>query len=72
MPHHTPEDVILPSRIKLICSKIGLNYENQYDPYQPIIRNIPIGLYFSLIKRIPILQKVLPSSSDLIFTKLKK
>ena len=69
MPHSTPEDVIVPSRIRSICSGIDLKYRNIYDPNQSILRSIPIGIYFKLLGKMPFLQKVLPSSSDLIFTK---
>lgn len=69
IPHHTPEDVIIPSQIESICSRIGLNYTNQYDPNQVIIRNLGIGFYFSFLRKFPFLQNILPSSSDLIFHK---
>jgi len=69
IPHSTPEDVLIPSKIKSMCSKIGLKYENHYDPNQMIIRNIPIAIYFSFLRILPFLQKLLPSSSDLIFYK---
>jgi ubiquinone/menaquinone biosynthesis C-methylase UbiE len=67
--HTTPEDVLIPSKIKSICSKIKIQYINQYDPNQIIIRNMPIKIYFSLLKRAPFLQRFLPSSSDLLFSK---
>ncbi len=67
--HSTPEDVLVPSEIKSIAKKINLKYTNHYDPVQTIIRNIPIGLYFQFLKTFKFLQQLLPSSSDLIFTK---
>ena len=67
MPHSTPEDVLVPSRIKKMCGSMGLRYENHYDPTVIIDRNKRTTQYFNLLDSIPILQRVLPSSSDLIF-----
>lgn len=70
MPHSTPEDVLVPSRINEICNKLNLNYTNRYDSNQVIIRNLPIGIYFTILRKLKFLQRILPSSSDLIFTKI--
>ncbi len=67
MPHSTPEDVLIPSRIKKMCKSIGLTYENYYDPKVIIDRNIRTTQYFNFLHSFPFLQRVLPSSSDLIF-----
>ncbi len=64
-----PEDVLVPSEIKKIAEPIGLKFKNDYDPHQTIIRSISIELYFKMLKTLPFLQKVLPSSSDLVFVK---
>ena len=67
IPHSTPEDVLVPSRIKKICQSIDLIYENHYDPTVIIDRNKRTTQYFKILGAVPFLQKVLPSSSDLIF-----
>lgn len=69
MPHSTPEDVIVPSRMSAISQRAGLKYRNIYDAHQTLIRSIPLGLYFRMLGKLPFLQKALPSSSDLIFRK---
>lgn len=69
--HHTPEDVIIPSKISAICSTLKLKYHNIYDPNQIILRNIPTAIYFRILKAFPFLQRLLPSSSDMLFTKVK-
>jgi len=69
MPHSTPEDVLVPSKIKAICDKLKLNYTNNYDAQQVLLRNLPIGIYFTILRKLKFLQKWLPSSSDLIFIK---
>ena len=68
-PHVTPEDVIVPSKIRDICLKLNMNYMNHYEPRQIIIRSIPLAIYFSILKLFPFLNKILPSSSDLYFEK---
>jgi SAM-dependent methyltransferase len=68
-PHVTPEDVIIPSEIKKISDNINLQFKNEYDPNQIILRSIPLGIYFKFLKTFPFLQKWLPSSSDLVFRK---
>ena len=70
-PHSTPEDVLVPSRIKQLASKNDLFYENIYDPHQTIIRSIGIHVYFKFLRLFPFLQKILPGSSDMIFRYLK-
>lgn len=69
MPHHTPEDVIIPSRIQKISNRIGFEYVNHYDPHQKIIRSLSTGFYFNILKWVPFLKKIMPGSSDLIFSK---
>ncbi len=69
VPHHSPEDVLIPAKIKSICSKINLKYINHYDAHQVILRSIPLGIYFWILKKMPFLQRLLPSSSDLLFSK---
>ncbi len=69
IPHSSPEDVIVPSRIRKICKKIGLNYSNNYDAHQTIQRGIVLRTYFGFLKIFKFLQPLLPSSSDLVFTK---
>ncbi len=70
-PHSTPEDVLVPSKIKTICSKLHMDYINHYDANQVVLRSIGIGLYFTLLRKIPFLQRILPSSSDMVFFKKK-
>jgi ubiquinone/menaquinone biosynthesis C-methylase UbiE len=67
--HSTPEDVLVPSKIRKICKRINLNYINHYDSNQVLIRNLPTGIYFSILGKLKFLQKYLPSSSDLVFFK---
>lgn len=68
-PHSTPEDVLIPKHIKRVAEKYDLEFVNFYDPHQVFIRSVMIHFYFKLLKTIPFLQRILPSSSDLIFTK---
>jgi ubiquinone/menaquinone biosynthesis C-methylase UbiE len=67
--HNTPEDVLIPGEIKKLAKKHELKFVNHYDAHQTLIRSIPIHLYFRFLKALPFLQKTLPSSSDMVFTK---
>lgn len=67
MPHSTPEDVLIPSKIKRMCKTIGLQYENNYDTKVVIDRNKRTTQYFNLLNSFPFLQHLVPSSSDLVF-----
>ena len=66
-PHVTPEDVLVPSQIDRIASELGFKYTNYYDSHQAINRSLFTTLYFKVMRMLPFLQKVLPSSSDLLF-----
>lgn len=69
MPHSTPEDVLIPKEIAKICKDVGLNYTNFYDSKQTIYRSFTTSFYFKILRILPFLSKVLPSSSDMLFTK---
>ncbi|NNE26106.1 MAG: class I SAM-dependent methyltransferase [Saprospiraceae bacterium] len=66
-PHVTPEDVLVPGKIQKIANEIGLEYVNHFDPHQEINRSLFTMLYFKVLKVMPFLQRLLPSSSDLVF-----
>lgn len=66
-PHSTPEDVLQPGQIKKIAEKHGLSYQNKYDSRQTIIRSVPVYLYFRILGVLKFLQRIFPSSSDMIF-----
>jgi len=69
--HSTPEDVIVPSQMKKIANEFGLKCIIRYDAHQRIIRSVSSSLYFGLLRVLPFLHKLLPSSADLIFEKVK-
>ena len=67
--HSTPEDILIPSDIEKIARSLDLTYTHFYDAQQRIIRSISLAIYFRILKTFPFLQSILPSSSDMLFTK---
>lgn len=63
----TPEDVLIPSKIKKIADGLDLKYSNHYDPQQSIVRSKLKDSYYRTLSIFKILNKWLPTSSDLIF-----
>ncbi len=64
-----PEDVLIPSELKKISENIGLKFENHYDHSSQTTDSLVMKLYFTLLNTVPLIKKILPSSSDLRFTK---
>lgn len=65
-----PEDVLIPAELKEISERIGLVFENHYDHSSQTTDSLVMKIYFSLLNSVPFIKKVLPSSSDLSFTKV--
>ncbi|MBT8232342.1 MAG: class I SAM-dependent methyltransferase [Saprospiraceae bacterium] len=70
-PHSTPEDVIVPKRVKKMCKDLNLYYVNKYDSHQTINRSLVTTLYFKFLKTFSFLKTILPSSSDLLISNSK-
>lgn len=64
-----PEDVLIPSDIQKISERIGLTFENHYDHSSQSTDSLVMKIYFGILNTVPFIKKVLPSSSDLRFTK---
>lgn len=63
-----PEDVLITSELRALARMIGLDLEVDY--YPSLVKRGPVEmLYYYVLSRIPLLQRVLPSSAILVFTK---
>lgn len=69
MPHSTPEDVIIPSKLRVITNRLGLKYSVEYDTAQVILRSFGKAAYFKFLDKLPFLQPILPASASMIFSK---
>lgn len=63
-----PEDILILSKIKSLTQETGLHLTIDYHP--SLVNRGPFEtLYFATLKKFPFLQKILPSSVNLIFKK---
>lgn len=69
-PHSTPEDVLIPSRMKKIAHELNLSFSNNYMGQALIHRSVLTSLYFKFTIFLGPLKRFLPSSSDLIFKRI--
>lgn len=64
-----PEDVLRTSEIQLLANEIGLDLHLDY--YPSIQKRDPIEtIYFFLLNKIPVLQKILPCTVNFVFKKV--
>lgn len=62
------EDILISKEILSMAQKIGLNASIQYFP--STLRRGPLEvIYYSLLKKIPLLQRFLPATANFIFRK---
>lgn len=64
-----PEDVLIPKEIIKLGEGLNFEVEHYYDHKSQESNSIAMSLYFKFISTFSFLQRVLPSSSDFIFTK---
>ena len=63
-----PEDVLIPSKLRKLAQEVALDMSVDY--YPTLIKRGPSEiLYFFILGRIPLLQRLLPCSVNFIFTK---
>ena len=63
-----PEDVLIISELRTLARQAGLDM--QVDYYPTLIRKSPFeSVYYFILVRIPILQKLLPCRENFVFTK---
>lgn len=63
-----PEDVLILPRLRELAHEMGLDLHVDY--YPSLIRRGPFeAAYYFVLGRIPLLQRILPCSANLIFTK---
>lgn len=67
MPHVTPEDVLVPSKIKEAAKRCDLQCHVHYDAHQVVMRGVGSSLYFNLLQTVPFLKYWLPGSADFEF-----
>jgi SAM-dependent methyltransferase len=64
-----PEDVLITSRLRELAAKAGLGFEVDYYPC--LLNRGPVEtIYYFALGRIPCLQRLLPCTANLVFTKL--
>lgn len=63
-----PEDVLIIKNLKKISAELNLSLEIDYYP-STLKRGFIEKYYYYILKKIPFLQKLLPSTANLIFTK---
>jgi SAM-dependent methyltransferase len=63
-----PEDVLVYSKIEALARDAGLRCETRFDP--TILNRGPTEtVYYALVGRMPLLQRVLPCTADFVVTK---
>ena len=63
-----PEDVLITSELRRLADEAGL--ECQIDYYPSLVKRAPFEtVYYFILGHIPILQRALPCSANIIFTK---
>lgn len=67
-----PEDVLIPKDVKKVGEALNFKVEHIYDHRSQELSSIGMGIYFKIISKLSFLQKILPSSSDFIFTKINR
>ncbi len=63
-----PEDVLIPSRLRKLARKIGLEASVVFCPHTQN-RGEWETLYYGILRRLRILQRVLPSTADFVFVR---
>lgn len=65
---HTPEDVLITSELRVLAREIGFDLEVDY--YPTFVKRRPLEtIYYFILGRIPVLQRLLPCTANFIFTK---
>lgn len=65
-----PEDVLRIAEIQKLAKEAGLDCEVDY--YPSLLRRAPFEtVYFFVLSRLPLLQRILPCSANFIFTKIE-
>jgi SAM-dependent methyltransferase len=63
-----PEDVLIRSKIEALAADAGLQCETWFDP-TTLNRGPAETVYYSVVSRMPLLQRVLPCTADFVVTK---
>ena len=70
MRPEVPEDVLIISKLKSIALDNGLRLETIYTPYFSNRTGIIGTVYYCILYLMPFLQRLLPSTATLVFTKI--
>ncbi len=65
-----PEDLLLTGKLALLALEAGLTTKVVLAP-TGTNRRLGSGLYYAALRKLPVLQRVMPCSVDIVFTKLK-
>ncbi len=66
--HIVPEDLLIYPEMKKIAEELNLSYTLNFSPSTKN-RSLVGAIYYTILSRLSALQKILPCTADLIFTK---